>query len=296
MGNAGSSLARAIRPATRRKLPEAPREVDETLLLRKIEQQESQRNKEVADDEELGRKDTPLDGLLSKLQGSIQQKPVKVTGDDTEAAAADAMLSNGKGAKATTMSAADFSKPIPLYTPSQQQQEQQVLGQGLPAPHRSQGSPWMALQDEEQGRAQAFALREVLEAKNLVEYLRSQAARSAREQWSMRSDAEAVPSSSRSNSSREEGAPGGAEASTSGDNSKELDIGELASRHGLDVAKLELLLKHTCIPVMGRFKTFGHEYVFARPPQWWLHGTDANQQLQYRPKFKSEPSPSSGPS
>eukprot|EP00983_Pelagomonas_calceolata_P093925 1157830-Pelagomonas_calceolata.AAC.3 len=76
----------------------------------------------------------------------------------------------------------------------------------------------------------AFALREVLEAKNLVEYLRSQAARSAREQWSMRSDAEAVPSSSRSNSSREEGAPGGAEASTSGDNSKELDIGELASR------------------------------------------------------------------
>eukprot|EP00983_Pelagomonas_calceolata_P093926 1157830-Pelagomonas_calceolata.AAC.4 len=46
--------------------------------------------------------------------------------------AADAMLSNGKGAKATTMSAADFSKPIPLYTPSQQQQEQQVLGQGLP--------------------------------------------------------------------------------------------------------------------------------------------------------------------
>ncbi|KAF5839862.1 hypothetical protein DUNSADRAFT_18404 [Dunaliella salina] len=239
MGNAGSRLARAIRPASRtRRLPEAPREVDETLLLRKIEQQESERKREVADDEELGRKDTPLDGLLSKLQGSIQQKPVKVTGDDSEAAAADAMLPKDRGAKATTMSAADFSKPIPIYTPSsQRQQEQQEQGQGLTAPHRPQGSPWMALQDEEQGRAQAFALREVLEAKNLVEHLHSQAARSAREHWSMRSDAEVTPSSSGGNGSREDVAADGAEASTStsGDNSKELDIGELASRHGLDV-------------------------------------------------------------
>jgi hypothetical protein len=40
-------------------------------------------------------------------------------------------------------------------------------------------------------------------------------------------------------------------------------------RHGADAAKLAMLLKYCAIPRIGRFKTFGHEYAFARPPEWW---------------------------
>jgi hypothetical protein len=51
-------------------------------LLRKIEHDEALRAKEVLSDEELERKDAPLDDLLNKLQGSIHNVPIKVTPDE----------------------------------------------------------------------------------------------------------------------------------------------------------------------------------------------------------------------
>jgi len=61
-------------------------------LLKKIENDEAQRSKEMVDDEELGRKDAPLDSLLSKLQGSIRPKPIKVTGDEGDLAVGRQLL------------------------------------------------------------------------------------------------------------------------------------------------------------------------------------------------------------
>ncbi|KAG2425994.1 hypothetical protein HXX76_013365 [Chlamydomonas incerta] len=53
---------------------------------------------------------------------------------------------------------------------------------------------------------------------------------------------------------------------------RELDLTPYTSTYGADRSKLLTLMEFTCLPVVGKVATFGHQYAFARAPAWWVRG------------------------
>ncbi|PNG99584.1 hypothetical protein TSOC_014634, partial [Tetrabaena socialis] len=62
-----------------------------------------------------------------------------------------------------------------------------------------------------------------------------------------------------------------------------LDLEPFVRTYGADRSKLLAFMEYNCLPVVGKVATFGHQYAFARAPQWWLK--EGLSGLQ----FRSEP-------
>ncbi|GIM07173.1 hypothetical protein Vretimale_11382 [Volvox reticuliferus] len=64
---------------------------------------------------------------------------------------------------------------------------------------------------------------------------------------------------------------------------KELDLCPYINMYGAKREALLTFMEHSCLPMVGKVATFGHQYAFARPPHWWLK--DGNSGA----RFRSEP-------